>query len=144
MKFEYCHLCKDTGRFEHLVLGEVPCSCLESPSNPKMAAPEKRMVYCSACKTSTKLGSVHHCQPLPQKIEYRTPNSDKEASREPIPFAWESMGPTASRARVWNGWVMRIYAADKAEGAHIFIADANHDWKIEEPPPNIVEGRPCR
>ena len=65
-------------------------------------------------------------------------------SVDPIPFAWESMGPTASRAKVFQGWIVRIYAADKAEGAHIFIADANHDWKIEEPPPKIVEGGPYR
>lgn len=89
---------------------------------------------------SEGIGEACGCVETPEKL-VRPVQSDFV---DPIPFAWESMGPTASRAKVWNGWVLRIYAADKNQGAHVFIKDIGHNWKIEDPPPKIVEGRPYR
>lgn len=109
-----CMNCGDTGQVR-LIGGETrACHCLKRP-----------------------YGTIN-------EIMSEAPKNEKESNVDPIPFAWESMGPTASRAKVIGGWIVRIYAAEKAEGAHIFIKDKYHDWKVEAIEQKIVEGRPFR
>jgi len=98
-----CTFCMDTG---YLSIGGVtyPCSCLDSPKNIKSERPK----------------SIR----APSNLE-----SDTEAPNY-IPLTWRSCGPTASRSKVFGGWIVRVYAADKDSGGPVFVPDMGHRWEV--------------
>lgn len=80
------------------------------------------------------IGIVHNCEPIGISLCDAVAKSreiELNLKRKPIALKWESAGPTATRSKVFGGWIVRIFAAEKNCGGPVFIPDPNWYWEIE-------------
>jgi len=96
---------------------------------------DRVLIYtCDICQKEIPASSPEHLC-IPQRdlsdIVHEETQKVMECDKTVIPFGWESIGYTASRAKIIGGWIVRVYSADGKGGGVCFVEDKKWKWEIE-------------